>query len=181
MTDQLTNIATTSTQVLTVRGLTALVIAMWTATTAMTSLIDALTVAYHETETRGFVRRTLLALTFVLGGALLLGGVIAFASIASRTFGDAPEPGRTVLHVVTWLALAALMSASLAVLYRFGPDRKNARWRWITLGAMGATASGWPPRWLCSPTCSASAPTGPSTAPWQGWRSACSGSGSPCC
>ena len=58
VTDQLTNIATTSTQVLTVRGLTALVIAMWTATTAMTSLIDALTVAYHETETRGFVRRT---------------------------------------------------------------------------------------------------------------------------
>ena len=40
----------------------------------------------------------------------------------------------------TWLALAALMSASLAVLYRFAPDRKDARWRWITLGAMGATA-----------------------------------------
>ena len=56
--DQLTSITTASTRVLTVRGLAGLVIALWTATTAMVSLIDVLTVAYHETETRGFLRRT---------------------------------------------------------------------------------------------------------------------------
>ena len=32
------------------------------------------------------------------------------------------------------------MSAVLAVLYRFAPDRKQARWRWTTWGAMSATA-----------------------------------------
>ena len=53
--DQLTTITTASTQVHTFRGLTALVIALWTATTAATYLIDALTLAYHETETRGFL------------------------------------------------------------------------------------------------------------------------------
>jgi membrane protein len=42
--------------------------------------------------------------------------------------------------VFVWLALAALMSVVLAVLYRFAPDRQQARWRWITWGAMGATA-----------------------------------------
>ncbi len=31
------------------------------------------------------------------------------------------------------------MSGVIAVLYRFAPDRKQARWRWITWGAGGAT------------------------------------------
>ena len=140
VTDQLTNIAAASNKVLTLRGLTGLVLAMWTATTAMASLIDALTVAYHETETRSFLHRTALALAFVLGGALLLGAVITIAGVASRTVRQAPGPVRTVAPVFTWLALAALMAAALAVLYRFAPDRKDARWRWVTLGAMGATA-----------------------------------------
>ena len=140
VTDQLTNIAAVSNKVLTLRGLVGLVIAMWTATTAMASLIDALTVAYHETETRSFPHRTALALAFVLGGALLLGAVISIAGVVSRTIREAPGPLRAVAPVVAWLTLATLMAAALAVLYRFAPDRKGARWRWVTLGAMGATA-----------------------------------------
>jgi membrane protein len=138
--DQLRSITTASTEVLTVRGLFGLVIALGTATTAMTSLIDALTVAYHETETRGFMRRTGLAVAFVLGGALVLGAVIAVGGVASRALSDAPSTAQTVAPVFVWLALAALMSVVLAVLYRFAPDRQQARWRWITWGAMGATA-----------------------------------------
>jgi membrane protein len=138
--DQLTTITTASTQVLTVRGLAGLVIALSTATTAMASLIDALTVAYHETETRGFLRRSALAVAFVLGGALLLGAVITVAGVSSRALRDAPEALRTVAPVTIWIMLAALMIAVLAVLYRFAPDRKQARWRWITWGATGATA-----------------------------------------
>ena len=71
----------------TFRGLTGLVIALWTATTAATYLIDALTLAYHETETRGFLRRSGLALTVVLGGAVLLGAV--------HLGGRASSPGRS--------------------------------------------------------------------------------------
>jgi membrane protein len=138
--DQLTSITTASTKVLTVRGLAGLVIALWTATTAMSSLIDALTVAYHETESRSFLRRTGLAVAFVLGGALLLGAVIAGAGLASRALRDAPPAVRSVAPAIAWLGLAALMSAALAILYRFAPDRKHARWRWITWGATGATA-----------------------------------------
>lgn len=138
--DQLTSITTASTRVLTVRGLAALLIALGTATTAMVSLIDTLTVAYHETETRGFLRRTALGVAFVLGGALLLGAVISLAGIVSRAVGDAAGLVRTVAPALVWLALAVLMCAVLAVIYRFAPDRKEARWRWLTWGATGATA-----------------------------------------
>jgi membrane protein len=137
--DQLTTITTSSTQVHTRRGLTGLALALWTATAAMTYLIDALTVAYHEDESRGFGRRTRLALVFVLGGALLLGGVIAAVGIVSRALDDAPAAVRGVAPLVIWMALALLMAAGLAVLYRFAPDRRQARWRWISWGAATAT------------------------------------------
>jgi membrane protein len=32
-----------------------------------------------------------------------------------------------------------LMTVALAVLYRLGPDRKDARWRWTSWGATSAT------------------------------------------
>jgi membrane protein len=138
--EQLTTITAASTQVLTRRGVFGLALALWTATTAMMCLIEALTAAYHESETRGFVRRSLLALAFVLGGALLLGAVLAVAGVASRALTGAPRELRTVVPILTWMGLAVLMAAVLAVLYRFAPDRKQARWRWVTWGSTAATA-----------------------------------------
>ena len=137
--DQLTSITTASTEVLTVRGLTGLVVALGTATTAMVSLIDVLTVAYHEKETRGFLRRCALGVALVLGGALVLGAVIALAGVTSRALSDAPEAVGDVAAVLLWLPLALLTSAVLTVIYRFAPDRKQARWRWLSWGAIGAT------------------------------------------
>jgi membrane protein len=137
--EQLTTIAAASTKLDTVRGLSALVIALWTATAATTALIDALTVAYHETESRGFLRRTGLALGFVLGGALLLGGVLAVARAVANATGIAPGAVRAVVPWLGWFALALLVAAVLAVVYRLAPDRKNARWSWTSWGATGAT------------------------------------------
>lgn len=139
VTDQLTSITTASAEVLTVRGLVGLGLALWTATTAMVALIDALNVAYHEKESRGFVRRTMLGLAFVLGGALLLGAVIAIAGLIARAIDDSSGHVGAVMAVAVWPLLALLMSTSLAVLYRFAPDRKNPQWRWTTWGAAGAT------------------------------------------
>jgi membrane protein len=137
--EQLTTVGVASRDVLTVRGLGGLVIALWTATTAMTYLVDALTLAYHETETRGFLRRSALALTFVLGGALLLGGVLATAGALGRRLDGAPSVVRAVAPTAAWIAAALLMSAVLSLLYRFAPDRRQARWRWISGGASIAT------------------------------------------
>jgi membrane protein len=75
----------------------------------------------------------------VLGGALLLGAVIAMAGVLSRALVGAPQGVRTVVPLLVWLALAVLMAVVLAVLYRFAPDRKEARWRWLSWGATTAT------------------------------------------
>jgi membrane protein len=137
--DQVATIAAASTRLHTVRGLTALAIALWTATTAASSLIDALTVAYHESETRGFLRRTGLAVAFVLAGALLLGGVLSAAGFVAAATADAPEALRAVVPWLAWPVLAGVMAAVLAALYRLAPDRKDAQWRWTSWGATTAT------------------------------------------
>ena len=141
LTDQLTSITAASTRVLTWRGLTGLLVALSTATTAMTYLIDGLTLAYRETETRGFLRRGALALLFVLGGAVLIAGLIAAASVVSIALARAPAQVRVVGSMASWVALALVVGLVLAVLYRFGPDRKQARWRWITAGSCVATST----------------------------------------
>jgi membrane protein len=137
--EQLTTITTASGQVLTVRGLGGLAAALWTATTAATYLVDALTLAYHEQETRSFLRRSGLGLLLVLGGAVLLGAVITVAGLASEALDGAPGPVRALAPVAVWVGLALLMAAVLAVLYRWAPDRRDARWRWISGGAVLAT------------------------------------------
>jgi membrane protein len=137
--DQLTSITAASDRVLTVRGLAGLVIALWTATVAMLALVDALTVAYHEAETRSFTRRVLLALAFILSGALMLGALISTAGFASQRLDGAPDPVRWGTWIIAWLLLAVTMSAVLAVLYRFAPDRKRPQWRWTSWGSTGAT------------------------------------------
>ena len=137
--DQLTSITTASTQVLTRRGITALLLALWTATAATTSLIDALTLTYHEADTRPMRSRTALALLLVLSGALLVGAVIAGIGVLSRALVGAPDGIRAAAGVLVWVGLALLMAASLAVLYRVAPDRRRAQWHWISWGAVTAT------------------------------------------
>lgn len=141
VTDQLVSITTASTQLLTVRGLLALAVALGTAITATTFLIDALTVAYREKETRGVVHRTLLALGFVLGGAVALGALITVSTLVSRFLSDAPAWVRVPFLTVVWIGFAALIASGVAVLYRYAPDRHGrARWRWIRGGATATTA-----------------------------------------
>lgn len=138
--DQLVSITAASTQLLTVRGVLALGVALGTALTATSFLVEGLNVAYHEEETRGPVRRTLLALAFVLGGALVLGAVITTSALVSRLLEGTSAWVRFPVLTVVWIALATLMATGLAALYRFAPDRRGrARWRWISRGATAAT------------------------------------------
>jgi membrane protein len=137
--DQLTTITAASGQVLTLRGLSGLLAALWTATTAATYLVDALTLAYREQETRGLLRRSGLGLAVVLGGAALLGAAIVGQGLLASVLAAAPGPLAALESVLVWIGLAALMVLVLAVLYRVGPDRRQARWRWISGGAVLAT------------------------------------------
>ncbi|MCA0145286.1 YihY/virulence factor BrkB family protein [Blastococcus sp. LR1] len=137
--EQLSTITRASQDVISWRGLTGLLVALWTATTAATYLVDALTLAYHEDETRSYLRRSAIGLAVVVGGALLVGGTITVAGYLGDALDAAPTVVRAIGRLLAWPLLAGLMAIVLATLYRFVPDRTDARWSWISGGATLAT------------------------------------------
>jgi len=123
----------------------AILIALYGATKGATSIMTALNIAYDVEETRGFVRKTLLSFTMT-GGALLTLFVAIIAVSASNAAQDLLPSLSGVTHfaikAVFWLLAAAAVVVLLAIIYRYGPDRPDAPWRWITPGSAFA-ALGW--------------------------------------
>lgn len=128
---QLRQVTEQSTGANTIGAAVALVIALWSASSGMKHLMDALNATYDEREGRGFVRVRGTAIVLTLGAI-----VFALATIAVITV----VPRLGPLAFLTWPLLAAGFVAALAVLYHYAPSRDNAEWRWTTPGALVATA-----------------------------------------
>jgi membrane protein len=140
MRNEITRIAQSSDNKLTFRFLLGLGIALWSANAGMKAIFDALNIIYDESERRSFIRLNLISLLFTLGsiGAVLLaiGAVVALPLIESA-FGRSGA-GQPIIDVLRWPAMFVLMLAGLAVLYRYAPSRRPAKWRWISIGSIFA-------------------------------------------
>ncbi len=138
LTDQATRIASKANASLSLTALTSVLIALWSANGGTKALIEALGIAYGVTESRRFVRLNMLSLGFTLGGlvfVLVLGGLVAALPLLLGWIwpGGVAE---TVVIVGRWPVMFAMLLAVLAILYRLAPDRPDARWAWITPGAI---------------------------------------------
>src|SRR5207237_4490900 len=120
--------------------LNAIVIALCIANAVMKAIYDALNIIYNEQEKRGLVQLNLISLSFTvcgIGGALLAIGAVVVFPLLLAAFGlsSFDEP---IIGYLRWPALFVLIIFGLAVLYRFGPSRRLAKWRWISVGSIAA-------------------------------------------
>jgi membrane protein len=116
-------------------------LALWSANAGMKAIVDALNVVNEEDEKRGFVRLNLISLAFTAGAiaALLIAvGAVVVTPLVLERIGLAAQT-ESVIRVVRWPALVLGMLASLAILYRYGPSRREAKWEWLSVGAVVAT------------------------------------------
>lgn len=109
-----------------------LVIAMWSASSGMKHLMDALNAAYDEEEGRGFVKVRGLSILLTLGA-------VVFVIAAGVLITVVPQVVEGPLALLRWPLLAVGFVAALAVLYRHAPSRDEPEWRWTTPGALVAT------------------------------------------
>jgi len=113
---------------------------LWSANGGMKALFEALDVVYIEKETRGFFGVTAVSLAFVVGGIIFvivaITGVVA-VPIALRYLGI-PPLGKSIIAFARWPILFIVVAIAIAFVYRFGPDRKTPRWRWISWGSASA-------------------------------------------
>jgi membrane protein len=118
--------------------LLAFLVATYGGTNGAASVITSLNIAYEEKEKRSLVRFYLLAVGMTL--TALVVALIALAATAAlaylqHLFPNTPKPlilaGKMLGYVVLTFAAAGVAST----LYRFGPSREDARWKWITPGS----------------------------------------------
>jgi membrane protein len=122
-------------------GIVSLLVAIFSARAAASSMMGALNVVYGIEEKRSFVTTNAIAILFTLLAIVLLliaVGVLVVAPIVFNFVG-LHSYASEILRYARWPALAVLMILALALVYRFGPDRKRAHWKWITWGSATAT------------------------------------------
>jgi membrane protein len=118
-----------------------LLIAIWSANAGMKAIIDALNVVYEETEKRGFFTLNLVSLAFTLGAVVAvlvaIGAVVVVPLLLDRVgLGAFTE---RLIDFGRWPALIITVLLGLAVLYRYGPSRARAKWKWLSVGSVAAT------------------------------------------
>jgi membrane protein len=128
----------TAISVLTVGG----VLAFWSLTGAMQSLMWALNIAYDRDEGRGFVRRRITALwmvVFALIGFALAFGVLVLGPHLSTWIGDAIGARTAVKiawYVGEWPLLVLGLLVAFAGLMFYGPNVKHPRFRFLSFGSV---------------------------------------------
>lgn len=124
--------------------LLGLALALWTTTSAATTLMQGLTRAYDVKDERGFVRKRLVAFLIVLAlvaSAALVVGLLILGPHLERWLGSAlGAPGVTAWTWWTaqWPLLFAALSVAFAAILFLGPDVEERNWKAALPGALVA-------------------------------------------
>jgi membrane protein len=141
--EQTSRIASNSGRALSVGFVVGIVASLWSAMSGVKAIIDALNVIYEQKEGRNILKLNLVALVFTLAGfaafLLAIAAIVVLPLILSPIgLGSMTE---TLTRIARWPVLLVVLLIGLAVLYRYGPDRRAARWQWVSVGSVFAAAT----------------------------------------
>jgi membrane protein len=137
--EQMLRLATGEAAGLSLAFVVSLLLSVWSANAGMKSLFDGLNIAYDETEKRNYVLRTAMTYGFTLALLVFLMAVSAIL-VAAPLVLDTLRLRHDVLIAARWPLVYAIAVAAFAVVYRYGPSRQLARWRWVVAGSLAAAA-----------------------------------------
>jgi membrane protein len=141
--EQAGRIASNSGRALSIGIVVGILVSLSSAMSGVKAMIDALNVIYEQKECRSFLKLNLVALVFTLAGfaafLLAMATIVVLPLILSPIgLGSLTE---TVTRIGRWPLLLVVLLIGLAVLYRYGPDRRKARWEWVTVGSVFAAVT----------------------------------------
>lgn len=114
------------------------VLAIWSANSGIMALINALNAAYGEVEKRSWLRLTLHGLVFTVGvmafALFTVGAIVAFPLLLPGV-----RRAAAWFDILRWPALILVGGIALSIVYRYGPSRQHARWRWVSTGSAAAS------------------------------------------
>jgi len=120
-----------------------ILVSLWSAMSGVKAMIDALNVIYEQQESRNFFKLSVVALLFTLCGFTAF--LLAIAAVVILPLVLAPvglgSAAGTLTRFGRWPLLLLLLLIGLAALYRYGPDRRTARWQWVSVGSVFAAVT----------------------------------------
>lgn len=151
--NQITSLLEQPHSTLTLSLVISFLVTMWAASASTKSMISALNLANNEKEKRGFIHYQLMAL-FMTFGALMTATLTLAILVALPVFLKIlpkiipyylwEELGMTVIenhadtivHILGPALLSCFVLIIFSVMFRYGPSRRVAQWRWILPGAL---------------------------------------------
>lgn len=139
--EQLTKLTGNSDTTLSWGVMLSLLITTWSSSKGANALITACNITYNEKEGRPF-------LWGLVARMVLTVGIIAFVIVALLCISVLPEVLSYIAGAalsekaamwLTWPVMILLFNIALAALYRYGPHRRPAKWRWVTAGSLFAS------------------------------------------
>ena len=118
-----------------IAAVVSVLVALWSAFVGMDHLLISVNLVYEETERSGFWRRRAHALLFTLGAAVVFAVLLGLVAVVPAVL-----DGGFVLSLGRWVLVLSVFALSLGAIYRHGPDRREPRVAWVTVGALVATA-----------------------------------------
>lgn len=118
-----------------------LILALWTSSSGIAALMEALNRAFDMSTGRTWWRRRLVAvgLTLAVGAVVGASLVFLFATSAAGAFITARLPVAKTLGgvsmIVRWLVGLSVVFLTLTFIYGFGPNLKRKRWEGILPGS----------------------------------------------
>ena len=138
--DQVLLITGKGTPTLGLAFLVGLLISFWSANSGIVALFDALNVVYDEKEERSLLRLYGTTFLFTLGAVgfiiTAIVGVVGIPVVLNLI--GLPSFGERLLALLHWPVLLGVVIVGLAFLYRYGPSRRDPKWRWVTPGSIAA-------------------------------------------
>jgi membrane protein len=124
-----------------------IVVALWLVSGGVASIISSLNVAFRVKESRSWFKVRAIALVLTLVISILILSALGIV-LVSGNFVDwlGRELQLTSAMIVLWKALqwpTAMLFVifSYALIYTFGPNLRERRWRWITPGSVFSAIS----------------------------------------
>lgn len=116
-------------------------LALWAARAGVAALMGGLN-AIADRPARSGIKQALVAFTLTVCLVALAITALLAVIVAPIVLAIFPVPGGTgwLLEIIRWALAFFVLYTALALLYRFGPNARGARLRWLTVGAAVAIA-----------------------------------------
>jgi membrane protein len=135
--EQMLRLANREAAGLSLAAVASLLLSIWSANAAMKALFDGLNIAYDEREKRNYVLRSALTYGFTVALLIFLTAISAIL-VAAPLVLEALYLRKDWLIAARWPLVYAVAAGAFAVVYRYGPSRALARWRWVVIGSLAA-------------------------------------------